>query len=85
MEIGEFGVGRPDFGGRRPRGEALGQKKKVRFLSTVEHPWVRDGVLESLWDNWNHTTWPWNKASPYPRNPNHFDTGEGGRAVVRHL
>ena len=25
MEIGEFGVGRPDFGGRRPRGEALGQ------------------------------------------------------------
>ena len=28
MEIGEFGVGRPDFGGRRPRGEALGQKKE---------------------------------------------------------
>ena len=28
MEIGEFGVGRPDFGGRWPRGEALGQKKK---------------------------------------------------------
>ena len=27
MEIGEFGVGRPDFGGRWPRGEALGQKK----------------------------------------------------------
>ena len=23
MEIGEFGVGRPHFGGRRPRGEAL--------------------------------------------------------------
>ena len=28
MEIGEFGVGRPDFGGRRPRGEALGKKEK---------------------------------------------------------
>ena len=27
MEIGEFGVGRPDFGGRWPRGEALGKKK----------------------------------------------------------
>ena len=27
VEIGEFGVGRPDFGGRRPRGDALGQKK----------------------------------------------------------
>ena len=27
MEIGEFGVGRPDFGGRWPGGEALGQKK----------------------------------------------------------
>ena len=26
-EIGEFGAGRPDFGGRRPRGEALGKKK----------------------------------------------------------
>ena len=26
MEIGEFGVGRPDFGGRWPRGEALGNK-----------------------------------------------------------
>ena len=32
MEIGEFGVGRPDFGGRRPRGEALGQKKRVPGL-----------------------------------------------------
>ena len=28
MEIGEFGVDRPDVGGRRPRGEALGHKKK---------------------------------------------------------
>ena len=28
MEIGEFGVGRPDFGGRRPSGEALSQKIK---------------------------------------------------------
>ena len=28
MEIGEFGVGRPDFGGRWPRGEALGKKEK---------------------------------------------------------
>ena len=26
--IGEFGEGRPDFGGRRPAGEAAGQKKK---------------------------------------------------------
>ena len=33
MEIGEFGVGRPDFGGRRPRGEALG-KKRVTGLGT---------------------------------------------------
>ena len=32
MEIGEFGVGRPDFGGRWPRGEALGQKKRVTGL-----------------------------------------------------
>ena len=30
MEISEFGVGRPDFGGRRPRGEALGKKKRLR-------------------------------------------------------
>ena len=29
MEIGEFGVGRPDSGGRWPRGEALGKKKSV--------------------------------------------------------
>ena len=27
MEIGELGVGRPDFGGRWPSGEALGKKK----------------------------------------------------------
>ena len=27
MEIGEFGVGRPDIGGRKPRGEALGKKR----------------------------------------------------------
>ena len=31
MEIGEFGVGRPDFGGRWPRGEAL-EKKRVTGL-----------------------------------------------------
>ena len=30
MEIGEFGVGRPDFGGRRPRGDALGNNKGSR-------------------------------------------------------
>ena len=24
--VGEFGAGRPNFGGRRPRGEALGQE-----------------------------------------------------------
>ena len=36
MEIGEFGVGRPDFGGRWPRGEALGKKKAVR--STKSQP-----------------------------------------------
>ena len=28
--IGEFGEGRPDFGGRRPAGEAAGQKKKEK-------------------------------------------------------
>ena len=27
-EICEFGAGRPDFGGRWPRGEALGPKKE---------------------------------------------------------
>ena len=32
MEIGEFGVGRPDFGGRWPRGEALGKKKLKGLL-----------------------------------------------------
>ena len=32
MEISEFGMGRPDFGGRRPRGEALGQKTKNRIV-----------------------------------------------------
>ena len=32
MEIGEFGVGRPDFGGRWPRGEALGQIKNKKIL-----------------------------------------------------
>ena len=33
MEIGECGLGRPDFGGRWPRGEALGKKEggEVRF------------------------------------------------------
>ena len=31
MAIGEFGVGRRDFGGRRPRGEALGKKKRLRM------------------------------------------------------
>ena len=28
MEIGEFGVGRPDFGGRWPRGDAFREKEK---------------------------------------------------------
>ena len=28
MEIGEFGAGRPDFGGRRPKGEALASPPK---------------------------------------------------------
>ena len=32
-EIGEFGVGRPDFGGRWPRGEALGQKKNKKRVT----------------------------------------------------
>ena len=34
--IGEFGEGRPDFGGRRPAGEAAGQKqnKKTKQIKT---------------------------------------------------
>ena len=31
-QIGEFGAGRPDFGGRWPRGEALGQKRTLAGL-----------------------------------------------------
>ena len=30
--IGEFGEGRPDFGGRRPAGEAAGKKRKKKGL-----------------------------------------------------
>ena len=48
MEIGEFGVGRPDFGGRWPRGEALGKKKgygaRYRDTKTRTDPCVaKDG------------------------------------------
>ena len=38
MEIGEFGVGRPDFGGRRPRGEALGKKKGFGEAAQAKGP-----------------------------------------------
>ena len=34
-EIGEFGAGRPSFGGWRPRGEALGPPKKWQRMRCV--------------------------------------------------
>ena len=47
-EIGEFGAGRPDFGGRRPRGDALGQKKRKKtFLAAGARPGIR-GLLEEM-------------------------------------
>ena len=56
MEIGEFGVGRPDFGGRWPRGEALGKKKKedcwTRYLQ--RRPDVaRRGVEDTYSDRYS--------------------------------
>ena len=45
MEIGEFGMGRPDFGGRRPRGEALGQKKSLTGLQSCYRSGTSIGVL----------------------------------------
>ena len=35
-EIGGFDVGRPDFGGRWPRGEALGKKRGIREVRLAE-------------------------------------------------
>ena len=49
MAIGEFGVGRPDFGGRRPRGEALGPPKKYqkRVIHYTVELYLYDRALKS--------------------------------------
>ena len=63
MEIGEFGVGRPDFGGRWPRGEALGKKKKGDGARSREERAPRSSVKPPLPDELVCRTAPAPKAN----------------------
>ena len=50
-EIGEFRVGRPDFGGRWPRGEALGRSEGEAWIGAIQ----RMGAFAWATDTW-HTS-----------------------------
>ena len=47
-EIGESGAGRPDFGGRWPRGEALGKKRRIGEFKTFCFKCENDHLMYTL-------------------------------------
>ena len=67
MEIGEFGVGRPDFGGRWPRGEALGQKKRVMGLGEAQDAgWQAPCPADGYGDDGQEPASGWKDAGDAP-------------------
>ena len=79
MINGELGADRPDFGGRKPRGEGLATKKRKKKVTGLGGGFQAPRAAErdrAGPDRGGPLRWAAGArhGSPKPRNPRHFDT-----------